>query len=80
MSSMNQSCWAIKNSRTLWLSACSLGNISCWGCEMRPGRNMTARSIGNLVTELKLKIPLKKRTGRCHEILLRFLCKDGEEI
>jgi hypothetical protein len=45
---------------------------------MRPGRNMTARSIGNLVTELKMS--MKKRTGRCHEILLGFLCKDGQEI
>ena len=78
MSSMNQSCWAIKNSRTLWLSACSLGDISCWGCEMRPGRNITARSIENLVNELNLA--MKKRTGRCHEILITSPGKNGEEI
>lgn len=45
MSNMNQSCWAIKNSRTFWLRACSLGDISCSGCEMMPGRNMTARLV-----------------------------------
>lgn len=45
MSSMNQSCCAIRNSSTRWLRSCSAGDISCAGCEIRPGRNITARSV-----------------------------------
>lgn len=45
MSSMNQSCWAIRNSRTFWLRSCSRGDISWSGCDIKPGRNITARSV-----------------------------------
>lgn len=46
ISNMNQSCCAIRNSRTFWLSWCSCGSISWFGCEMSPGRKITARSEG----------------------------------
>lgn len=44
MSSKNQSCCAMRNSRTRWLSACSPGDISWLGWDIRPGRKITARS------------------------------------
>jgi hypothetical protein len=45
MSSMNQSCCAIKNSSTFWLRSCSPGDISWSGCDISPGRNITAKSV-----------------------------------
>ena len=41
---MNQSWCAIRNSRTSWLSWCSDGESSWSGCDINPGRNITARS------------------------------------
>jgi hypothetical protein len=45
VSSMNQSWCAMRNSSTSWLSRCSLGESSCVGCDINPGRKITARSV-----------------------------------
>jgi hypothetical protein len=45
VSSMNQSWCAIRNSSTSWLSRCSVGESSCVGCDINPGRKITARSV-----------------------------------
>ena len=45
VSSMNQSWCAMRNSSTSWLSRCSVGESSCEGCDISPGRKITARSV-----------------------------------
>lgn len=45
VSSMNQSWCAMRNSSTSWLSRCSVGESSCDGCDISPGRKITARSV-----------------------------------
>ena len=44
VSSMNQSWCAMRNSSTSWLSWCSVGESSWSGCDISPGRKITARS------------------------------------
>lgn len=45
MFSMNQSWCAIRNSKTSWLSLCWSGESSWSGCDIMPGRKITAKSI-----------------------------------
>ena len=53
VSSMNQSWCAMRNSSTSWLSRCSLGESSCVGCDINPGRKITARSKKQRITIVK---------------------------
>jgi hypothetical protein len=73
---MNESCWKIRNSRTFWLSSCSLqlGNISCLGCEMKLGRNMSARSIyGQFIYDVELNLGLIMKKTYLPVAIMRFL-------
>lgn len=83
VSSMNQSWCAMRNSSTSWLSWCSVGESSWSGCDISPGRKITARSTvgwsfvkksrGNVVEEGELTL--------CgHQVFVGFAGKDGEEV
>jgi hypothetical protein len=53
VSSMNQSWCAMRNSSTSWLSRCSAGESSCVGCDINPGRKITARSVKQSIATVK---------------------------
>ena len=53
VSSMNQSWCAMRNSSTSWLSRCSVGESSCVGCDINPGRKITARSVTQRIPSVK---------------------------
>ena len=55
MSKMKSSWCAMRNSRTFWLSRCSFGESSCEGCEIMPGRKITARSGGGMSVPRSIK-------------------------
>lgn len=79
ISIMNQSCCAIKNSRTFWLKSCSFGDISWSGCDISPGRKITARSW----ERVNIIIFIGRgwvHTWRCHEVLVWFPRKHRQEI
>lgn len=80
MSNMNQSCCAIRNSRTRWLRSCSRGDCSCDGCEIRPGRNITARSEKGRLGEAKISEMGILRTSCCHQVQITLSCKHGQQV
>jgi hypothetical protein len=79
VSSMNQSWCAMRNSSTSWLSRCSLGESSCVGCDINPGRKITARSVKQRLNKEEERRG-KMYTLRSHQVLVCFAGKDGEEI
>ena len=80
---MNQSWCAIRNSRTSWLSWCSDGESSWSGCDINPGRNITARSKftgKKKVMEEQVGRRNGMRTLCGHQVFVGFARKDGEEV